>query len=241
MHNNKVLSLNVLVLMSVLALSAAFALPKQMARADIPSNAVDQYDRAEKAAEVLGDLNRTPDKGIPKSLLDRAYGIAVIPHVVKGAFLVGGSWGKGLLSVREHGKWKAPIYVELTGGSFGFQIGAEATDLVLVFTDPRGVQGLLNAKLKLGADASVAAGPVGRDAQAGTDWKLNSSVYAYSRSKGLFGGIALDGAVLSVDDGANQKVYRMDGREVLKSSRASSPVTMPYLATLREYSPSVTR
>jgi lipid-binding SYLF domain-containing protein len=248
MHRNKCFTLSVFILVLALALPMALAADphgghngRQQARADIPRNAVDQYDRAQKAADVLVDLNRAPETGIPKYLMDRAYGIAVFPHVVKGAFIVGGSWGKGLLSVRRNGRWEAPIYVELTGGSFGFQIGGEATDLVLVFTDRRGVDSLLSSKVKLGADASVAAGPVGRSAQAGTDVKLNAAVYSYSRSKGLFGGIALDGAVLSLDNSANRKVYGMDGKQVLARALRPSSVTMPFLAALRQYSPRVTK
>jgi len=214
---------------------------QQQARADIPRAVVDQYDRAQNAGDVIGDLNRTPETGIPKYLMDRAYGIAVFPHVVKAAFIVGGSWGKGLLSVRRDGRWESPIYVELTGGSFGFQIGGEATDLVLVFTDRKGVDSLLSAKLKLGADASVAAGPVGREAEASTDIKLNASIYAYSRSRGLFAGIALDGAVMSLDNSSNRKVYGMEGKEVLDSAPRISPVTTPFLAALRQYSPAVTK
>jgi lipid-binding SYLF domain-containing protein len=249
MYRNKWFILSVFILVLASALPMAFAVDphggkqtgRQQARADIPSNAVDQYDRAQKAGDVIGDLNRTPETGIPKYLMDRAYGIAVFPHVVKAAFVVGGSWGKGLLSVRRNGRWEPPAYVELTGGSFGFQIGGEATDLVLVFTDRRGVDSLVSSKLRLGADASVAAGPVGRAAQAGTDVTLNASIYAYSRSKGLFAGIALDGAVLSMDNSANHKVYRMDGRQILENPPRSSPVTMPFVAALRQYSPRVTK
>ena len=150
--------------------------PQKQARADIPKDEQTQYDRAQDAAEILGDLTRTPDKGIPQGLLERAYGIAVFPHVVKAAFVVGGRWGKGLISVRQTSGWSAPAYIEITGGSFGFQIGGQATDLVLVFTSRKGVDSLLSSKVKLGADASVAAGPVGRAAEAGTDVKLNSGV-----------------------------------------------------------------
>jgi lipid-binding SYLF domain-containing protein len=220
--------------------------PQKQARADIPKVDIpkdeqNQYERAQDAAEILGDLTRTPDKGIPQGLLERAYGIAVFPHVVKAAFVVGGRWGKGLISVRQTSGWSAPAYVEITGGSFGFQIGGQATDLVLVFTSRKGVDSLLSSKVKLGADASVAAGPVGRAAEAGTDVKLNSEIYAYSRSKGLFAGISLDGAVISFDNSANRKVYDSDGREVINGGETSSPVTMPFHAALREYSPIATK
>ena len=242
MYRNKWFTLNVFISLLALTLPLAFAVAQhRQAKAYIPSNAVDQYDRAQKAAEVVVDLNRTSETGIPKYLMERAYGIAVFPHVVKAAFVVGGSWGKGLLSVRRNGRWEAPVYVDLTGGSFGFQIGGEATDLVLVFTDQGGVNSLLSSKLKLGADASVAAGPIGRTAQADTDIKLNASIYSYSRSKGLFGGIALNGAVVKLDNDANHKVYGMDGQEVLAKAPRTSPVTQPFLAALRQYSPRVTK
>jgi lipid-binding SYLF domain-containing protein len=251
MHRNQLwFSLKIFILMFALGLPSTFAAPhkdktkktaRQQARADIPKDVEDQYDRAQKSAEVLDNLTRTPDKGIPRSLLDRAYGIAVFPHVLKAAFGVGGRWGKGLLSVRRAGGWSPPTYVEITGGSFGFQIGGQSTDLVLVFTSQKGVDSLLNSKLKLGADASIAAGPVGRAAEAGTDVALRSEIYAYSRSKGLFAGISLDGAVVSMDNSANRKVYGMEGKEVFRSAGTSSPVTMPFVAALRQVSPTVTK
>lgn len=240
--NNRWFKLTMFFLILALAAPISFAAkthknPQKQARADIPRNLEDQYDRAQDAAEILADLTATPDKGIPKSLLDRAEGIAVFPHVVKAAFGVGGRWGKGLVSIRQANGWSAPTYVEITGGSFGFQIGGQATDLVLVFTSRKGVDSLLSSKVKLGADASIAAGPVGRAAEAGTDIKLNAEIYAYSRSKGLFAGISLDGAVVSFDNSANRKVYNMEGRQVLEGKAANSPVTMPFQAALRQHSP----
>src|SRR5207237_5500223 len=141
-------------------------------------------------------------------LMSRAEAIAVIPHGVKGAFGVGGEYGKGLVSHRlESGRWSPPSFIKIGGGSFGLQLGVEATDLVLVFTDSQGFKGLLEGKVKLGADAAVAAGPVGRNAQASMDVMLKSPILAYSRSKGLFAGISLDGAVVTIDDSENRKVY----------------------------------
>ena len=151
-------------------------------------------DRTDRAVYVLKELTRAPDKGIPKELLENAQGIAVIPHVVNAAFMIGGRWGKGLISVRErNGEWSTPAFITLTGGSFGFQLGAEATDVVLVFNNRKGIDAILNSKLKLGANASVAAGPVGRAASAGTDLQFESAIYSYSRSRGLFAGVALNG------------------------------------------------
>ncbi len=214
--------------------------PQEMARASIPRELDTEYNRAEKAGLVLHDLMGTSETHIPEALMDRSYGIAVIPNVVKGAFIVGGSWGKGLLSVRQDGRWSPAAYIQITGGSFGLQIGGEATDLVLVFTDAGSVQSLLSSKLKLGADASVAAGPIGRTGEAGTDLKLNAAVYSYSRSRGVFAGIALDGAVISMDDSANRAVYGQDvtGKEILIEQKVkATPVTQPFIASLREYIP----
>src|SRR5499433_1423584 len=159
-----------------------------------------EAERATDAADVLTQIMNIPESAIPDELMARAHGIAVIPHVVKGAFGLGGQWGKGLMSQRrEDGAWSTPAFMEIGGGSFGLQIGVQASDIVLVFTDESGIKGLLKSKLKLGADASATAGPVGRKAEVGTDALLRSGVFAYSRSKGLFAGISLDGSVVSID------------------------------------------
>jgi len=197
-----------------------------------------EKDRAAESAQVLQEILKAPDKGIPKELLEDAHAIAVIPHVVKGAFLVGGEHGKGLVAQRE-GKahWSAPSYVDLSGGSFGLQLGASATDFVLVFTNSDGIKPLLKGKLKLGADATLAAGPVGRTAQAGTDITLRAAVYSYSRTKGAFAGIALDGAVLSIDDDANQRVYgtQLSGQDILLNGKARpNGIVEPFLEALRK-------
>ena len=181
-----------------------------------------------------------PDQGIPESLLKKAYGVAVIPHVVKGAFGVGGRYGKGLVAQRNaDGGWGTPLFIEIGGGSFGLQLGVEATDVVMVFTNSAGIQPLLKGKLKLGADASATAGPVGRKAEVGTDVLLKSAIYSYSRSKGLFAGIALDGAILQLDDDANEKVY---GKETVRKdaskphvSAAAMPTVQPFLQALAKY------
>jgi len=200
----------------------------------------DEGLRAEHAATVLGEIMEAPDQSIPEALLKKAYGIAVIPHVVKGAFGLGGRYGKGLIAQRNAGGgWGTPLFIEIGGGSFGFQLGVEATDLVMVFTNSDGIKPLLRGKLKIGADASATAGPVGRNAEAGTDILLNSAIYSYSRSKGLFAGVALDGAVLQLDDDANKSVY---GRKsvaadlsVRKVSVAAMGVVQPFLRALQKY------
>jgi lipid-binding SYLF domain-containing protein len=200
-----------------------------------------EADRAREAATVLTEIMSIPENSIPEELMARAHGIAVIPHVVKGAFGIGGQWGKGLMSQRhEDGNWSAPAYIEVGGGSFGLQIGVQASDIVLVFTDEDGLKGLLRGKVKLGADASATAGPVGRKAEIGTDVLLRSAVFAYSRSKGLFAGISLDGSVISIDDSANRKIYgkNVTGEQILlgKAVQVNTSVE-PFLATLRKVSP----
>jgi len=147
------------------------------------------------ATSVMTELRESRDQQIPQWLLDRAYGIVVVPDVAKVSFWVGGRRGSGVMVVRnEAGKFSNPVFVNLTGGSFGPQIGAQSTDVVLVFTTRRGVEGITDGKVTLGADASVAAGPVGRTASAATDAAFKAEVYSYSRSKGLFAGVALDGS-----------------------------------------------
>jgi lipid-binding SYLF domain-containing protein len=200
--------------------------------------APDQRDRAVDAAQVLGQMLRAPDNSIPRELLEDAHAIAVIPHVVKGAFLFGGEYGKGLVAQRRSdGTWSAPAYVDLSGGSFGFQIGASATDVILVFTNSQGIEPLLKGKVTLGADASVAAGPVGRTAEAGTNITLNAAIYSYSRSKGVFAGIALDGAVLSIDNHANRLAYgeRVSGQDILLRGMVQPNANVnPFLDALRK-------
>jgi lipid-binding SYLF domain-containing protein len=202
----------------------------------------DEGVRAEHAASVLSEIMEAPDQSIPEALLERAYGIAVIPHVVKGAFGFGGRYGKGLVAQRNaDGGWGTPLFVQISGGSFGLQLGVEATDVVMVFTNHDGIQPLLRGKLKIGADASATAGPVGRKAEVGTDILLNSAIYSYSRSKGLFAGIALDGAVIQLDDDANKSVYgkKSVAADISKGKvgGAAMTVVQPFLRALQKYAP----
>lgn len=165
-------------------------------------------ERLQQAVKVLDEVMRMPEHAIPRKLLTDAYAIAVIPEVVKAGLVVGGRHGRGVISVRlPDGSWGSPSFISLTGGSIGFQAGVQATDVVLVFRSERGVDSIVNGKFTLGADAAVAAGPVGRNAQASTDADLRAEIYSYSRSRGLFAGVALDGAVLSIDHRANQSSY----------------------------------
>ncbi len=164
------------------------------------------------ATQVLNDIRDARDQGIPDRLLERAYGIAVIPEFTKVAFFLGGARGHGVLVVRDRsGHFSSPIFVTLTGGSFGFQWGVQKTDLVLVFTSRKGIEGITGGKLTLGGDVSVAAGPVGRQASAATDQAFNAGVYSYSHTRGIFAGAALSGAALTIDDSANAELYQRPG------------------------------
>lgn len=186
--------------MLVSLVSALFALPV--------AAGTDEDTRAKNAADVLDEIMRSPDSAIPRRMLDDAYAVAVIPNVVKAGLVVGGRHGRGLISVRSpDGTWSNPSFIKLTGGSVGFQAGVQSTDVVLVFRSARGVDSIVHGKFTLGADAAVAAGPVGRTAQASTDGQLKAEIYSYSRSRGLFAGVALDGAVLSIDNKANAASY----------------------------------
>jgi lipid-binding SYLF domain-containing protein len=168
----------------------------------------DEMARAANAVRVLNEVMQAPDKAIPHDLLQNAYAIAVIPDVIKAGFVVGGRHGEGLVSVKTpEGVWSNPSFISLTGGSVGFQAGVSSTDVVLVFRTRRGVDSIVHGKFTLGADASAAAGPVGRSAQASTDAQLKAEIYSYSRARGLFAGVALDGSALTIDNDANQIVY----------------------------------
>lgn len=167
-----------------------------------------ELKRAENAVRVLNEIMQAPDKAVPQDLLQSAHAIAVIPDVIKAGFVIGGRRGEGVISVKTRdGTWSNPSFVNLTGGSVGFQAGVSSTDVILVFRTQRGVDSIVHGKFTLGADASAAAGPVGRTAQASTDAQLRAEIYSYSRARGLFAGVALDGSVLSIAHKSNQSVY----------------------------------
>ena len=178
------------------------------------------------ATEVLEEVRAMPDVRLPDTLLQHAYGIAVIPDVTKVAFIFGGRHGNGVLSVRDKltGPWSNPVFVSLTGGSWGFQAGAQSSDIILVFTTKRGIEGIAGGKLTLGADASVATGPVGRQGSAATDMGFNAEIYSYARTRGLFGGIALDGSVISIDRSANAALYHKSGVTASEIFSGQAPV-----------------
>ncbi|HVY23849.1 MAG TPA: lipid-binding SYLF domain-containing protein [Steroidobacteraceae bacterium] len=164
------------------------------------------------AVEVMNELHAAPDQNIPKWLLDRAYAVIVVPNVLKVSVVLGGRRGTGVMVIRkDDGTWSNPVFVNLTGGSVGFQVGVQSTDVMLVFTSRQGVEGIIGGKVTLGADASVAAGPVGRQTEAATDIGMNAQVYAYSRSKGLFAGVSLDGSALTINRKYNAEYYNKPG------------------------------
>ena len=201
-------------LLAALTLAGATAIAHAQAR---------EEGRLLVASQVLGEMRGSRDQAIPDRLLERAYGIVVIPDTTKIAWFFGGRRGHGAMVVRDKdGRFSDPIFVTMTGGSFGFQWGVQSTDVVLVFTTPRGIQGINGGKVTLGGDLSVAAGPVGRDAFAATDATFKAEVYSYSRSRGAFAGLALDGTVISIDDSADADFYRKPG--VLASDIMSGSV-----------------
>jgi len=203
-----------------------------------------ESERALSAANVLLEIVKTPESGIPQDLLNHADAIAVIPNVVKAAFGVGGRHGKGIVARRlPNGTWAAPAFIEVSGGSFGLQLGVSVTDLILVFTNDDGLKGLLEDKVELGGSAGATAGPVGRSAEAGTNLTFDSPIYSYSRSKGLFAGLALKGTVMTIDDSANRRLYgeKVTGREILLGNSIRPAVeTKPFLNALNRVAPKAT-
>jgi lipid-binding SYLF domain-containing protein len=164
-------------------------------------------ERSQAAADVLNEIQGAPDKGIPQEVLGSAECVAVVPSMLKGGFIVGAKYGRGLASCRTEKGWSAPAFFVVTGGSFGFQIGGQAVDLVMLIMNKDGMKHLLSSEFALGADASVAAGPVGRHAEGNTDWKMRAEVLTYSRARGLFAGISLNGAVIKQDKDSTREFY----------------------------------
>jgi lipid-binding SYLF domain-containing protein len=194
--------------------------------------------RLNDAAAVVRQIMATPDKAIPSSILAGASCVVVIPSYKKAAFVVGAQYGQGVATCRtKSGKWSAPVCVQMAGGSFGFQIGGQATDLVMIAMNDQGLQDMLKNKFKLGADAAASAGPVGRNAAAGTDWKLNAQFLTYSRSKGLFAGINLDGTVVSQNQDDTHALYGADVPfdTILHGSQVTPEEARPFVRTVARY------
>lgn len=214
----------------VLTAALAFA-----SSASATSTMEELSQRAISAAEVVTTSARTTDREIPQSLLKQATCVATFPKVIRIGFVVGVRFGQGMVSCRVDGGWSNPAYMNIAGGSWGAQIGLDSTDLILVFVNQNAIDRVSKDKLELGAGAAVSAGPFGRDAAIGTDFRLDSEIFAYSRSKGLYAGIAINGSVLDVDSESNQMVYgaNVDAMTILKSAFKSEPtMVQPYVQAL---------
>ena len=196
-----------------------------------------ETDRLTEAARVLDEVLAAPDKGVPEAIIEKAQAVVVIPSTVKGALLIGAQRGKGVMSVKSASGWSAPAFVTLTGGSVGFQIGGQATDIVLVVMNERGIDNLAQNTFKIGGDASVAAGPVGREATASTDYKLQAQILSYSRSRGLFAGVSLAGSTIRADRNANEKIYGVGYSTkniVVEKKVEATAAAEPWLKVLKE-------
>src|SRR5262245_4589851 len=199
--------------------------------------------RADSAATVLDEIMSAPDKGIPEEILGSARCIAVVPTLIKGGFVFGGSHGRGMATCRTENGWSAPAPFHMTGGSFGLQIGVQGVDLVMMVMNESGMQALLSSKFKLGADASAAAGPVGRHAEGSTDWKMRAAVLTYSRARGLFAGVTVNGSSVTQDDDATRELYgrMVPFRTILTGAVPSPQGGEPFVAAVRKATGSDTR
>ena len=219
----------------VLIFSTLVLLAAQVA---VASDREDDVSRTRKAAQVFKEIMDTPDQAIPHDLLQSAKCIAIIPGDVKFAFIFGGNYGRGVATCRTSNGWSAPMFVAIEGGSVGYQIGGSSTDLIMLFMNERALHSLLSDKFKLGADASVAAGPVGRKAAASTDLKMNAEILSYSRSKGVFAGVSLDGAVVQADKSGDQALYgdNVDRHDILDGKVPVPESAVRLIRELGEYS-----
>jgi SH3 domain-containing YSC84-like protein 1 len=204
----------------------------------------EEQDRVKASSQVLNQILQAKDKGIPQDLMDKAVCVVIYPSVKKAAFVVGGSYGRGVMTCRTgqtfRGPWSSPTMMALEGGSFGLQIGAEATDLVLLIMNERGAKSVLSSKVKLGGDASAAAGPVGRTISAETDVKMNAEILSWSRAKGVFAGISLEGSTIRPDGNANKNLYgrEVDAQDIVFKHEVRTPASAsPLLSELNRASP----
>src|SRR3954465_10129861 len=190
----------------------------------------DAKERLTNAGQILDEIMSSPDKGIPQEVIDNAKCIAVVPNLIKGAFIFGGKHGRGVATCRTASGWSAPAFISVGGGSFGLQIGAEGVDLVMLVMNDKGLQHLLSSKFQLSGEGSAAAGPVGRHASAGTDWKMNAELLTYSRSKGVFAGLTLEGAVVEPDQDSTEAIYGKNKsfRDILMGSVATPSTAEPF-------------
>ena len=195
----------------------------------------DSTARLRNAGVVLNEIMSAPDKGIPEEVLDNTKCIVVVPNLVKGGFVFGGKHGRGVASCRTSTGWSAPAFISVGGGSWGLQIGVEGVDLVMLVMNDAGLQHLLSSKFQISGEGSAAAGPVGRHASAGTDWKMNTELLTYSRSKGVFAGLTLEGAVIEPDQDSTIAIYGKDKnfRDILMGSVTTPPSAEPFLAAVK--------
>ncbi|MEJ2254384.1 MAG: lipid-binding SYLF domain-containing protein [Nitrospirota bacterium] len=229
-----------LFLVVLLALALAGCQRQALAPTALEKGREKEVLKVQDAVEVLDAMERIPEKSIPPALLGNARGVAVIPGVIKLGYVLGGRHGTGVLLVRTAKGWSYPVFISLSGGSVGLQVGAQSADIVLVFKSTKGIDGILSGKFTLGADASVAAGPVGRQAEASTDAQLKAEIYSYARSRGLFAGVSVEGSVLRVDGGADADFYRAPGvgaRDIFSGRDVgrAHPVAEKLRATLKKY------
>lgn len=194
----------------------------------------DSTERLQRASEVLNQMVQAPDKGIPEEVLAKAKCIAIVPHLVKGGLGFGGKHGRGVATCRTGEGWSAPAFISVGGGSWGLQIGVESVDLIMLVMNDKGMEQLLSSKFQLSGEGSAAAGPVGRHASAGTDWKLETEMLTYSRSKGAFAGLTLEGAVIQADNDSTRAIYDKDVafRSILTGKVAAPDVAKPFVQSV---------
>jgi lipid-binding SYLF domain-containing protein len=238
-HQDKCSHPRTLKLASITAVVLSILTPLMARAAD---NASDEQDRVKASGQVLTELINSSN-GIPTGLLNKSECVIVLPSVKKAGFIIGASYGRGIMSCRTgekfNGPWSAPIMMQSSGGSFGLQAGAQATDFVVLVMNDKGARALMHGKAKLGADASVAAGPVGRDAEASTNAAMSAEMLSYSRAQGVFAGVSLSGTSLGPDGGANETLYgkKVSGEEIYSGDVTTPPVAADLLATLQSKSP----
>jgi len=221
----------------LLILACMASMPLSMYAAASDKAALDE--RLDKAKVVIDQIMSTPDKGVPDSVMRNATCVAVVPSLKKGAFVIGAEYGQGVVTCKTRTGWSSPVFIRMVGGSYGFQIGAEGTDLVLIAVNQKGMQDLLKSKFKIGADASAVAGPVGRNAEASTDWKMNAELLTYSRSKGLLVGINLDGVSVSQNTDDTDAFYggaTQSPHAILAGTVPAPPAAQPFVNTVARFS-----
>lgn len=228
---------------AVLCLALCTAISTLSYAADEPGKDSKAVDRVDSAGTVLNEIESAPDSGIPEDILAHSECVAVVPSMLKGGFVFGGKYGRGVASCRTPKGWSAPAFFTITGGSFGLQIGGQAVDLVMLIMNQNGMQHLLSSQFALGADASAAAGPVGRHAEGNTDWKMRAEVLTYSRARGLFAGVSLNGAVIKQDKNSTREFY---GHMVTTKASLTGEVEPPatansFLTTLAKWAQSAAK